>query len=42
MEPSLCTCSKRKVALTLDKESTAWIEECTQCAKLWYCEKEKV
>ena len=38
--PSNCECTEKKKVIDLDKKGTAWLEECTLCNKLWYCDQE--
>ena len=40
MTPEICDCTKRTKVLVLDKKGIAWLEECTVCNKLWYCDQE--
>ena len=39
-EPSICKCERREKVMVLDKKGTAWLEECSACLKLWYCDGE--
>jgi hypothetical protein len=42
IKPSPCSCSERLKIMDLDADGICWIEECTLCTKLWFCERDEM